>query len=199
MKRNLTTFDKVFFISVIVVFVIIALVDFLNKSQWFWDSLVAFAGLYLAYDLYIYKKLSLPAIFLGVLHLIVHTMNLYGLQIFTTGYNFDTIIHAFGGFAGAVIFFQLIKNNLKGHYFKTAIFTITFMAVMGAGAIVEIVEYGGKIFLGEGDGLFFYGLGDYGDWGNAIQDMLFNGIGALFFITILMMDNGEFYNKIFEH
>ena len=197
--RKLNLFDRTFFLTSVAIFIVIAVFDYSNKSQWFWDSLVAFGGLLLAYDLYKYRKITLPTTFLLVLHLILHTMNLYGVEMLKTGYKFDTVIHAFGGFMGAVVFFQLIKNNLSGKYFKTAIFTITILAVLGAGAIVEIVEYGGKVFLGEGDGLFFYGLGDYGDWGNAIQDMVFNGIGALFFIAIIMMDNGEFYKKIFEH
>ncbi len=197
--RKLTLFDKAFFYSVIVIFVVVAIIDFFTKSQWFFDSLVAFAGLFLAYDLYKWRKISLEAVFLMALHLIIHTMNLYGVGIFNTGYKFDALIHGFGGFVAALIFFQLIKNNLKGHYFRTAIFIITILAALGAGSIIEVVEYGGKIFLGEGDGLFFYGVGDYGDWGNAIQDMVFNGVGAAFFILLLIIDNGQFYKKYLEH
>jgi len=197
--RKLSLFDKVFFCYVILIFVLIATIDFFTKSQWFFDSIVAFTGLFLAYDLYKWRKISLEAVFLMSMHLIIHTMNLYSVSIFDTGYKFDALIHGFGGFMGAVIFFQLIKNNLKGPYFRTAIYAITILATMGGGSIIEIVEYAGKIFLGEGDGLFFYGVGDYGDWGNAIQDMVFNGVGAVFFILLLIIDNGNFYKKYLEH
>ena len=44
--------------------------------------------------------------------------------------------------------------------------------------MVEILEFVGYSFLGEGEGLLFYGTGDFGEWNNVSWDLISNTLGA---------------------
>lgn len=52
-------------------------------------------------------------------------------------------------------------------------------AALGLGAVGEIMEWLGYGILGSGKGFFYFGVGDEGEWRNAILDMSFDLAGGL--------------------
>jgi uncharacterized membrane protein YjdF len=44
---------------------------------------------------------------------------------------------------------------------------------------MEIIEFIGYSVFGEGEGLLFFGKGDFGEWYNALWDMMCNMFGAI--------------------
>jgi len=88
---------------------------------------------------------------------------------------FDMIIHTYGGFVLAVFFYRYINfkpklyDNLK---LRLAAFVI--LSVLGLSALHEVMEFLGYGLLGEGTGLFMYGLGDFGAYNDAMIDLMSN-------------------------
>lgn len=80
----------------------------------------------------------------------------------------DKVIHAFNSAAGAVFVTALFRR--LGLVLKGWEGFIVLMVVSGAGALVEIVEYGGTLVLP---------MTHVGDYANNMQDLIANLLGAL--------------------
>jgi len=115
--------------------------------------------------------------------IIMHSLYFYGAYFF--GIPFEYIMHVFGSFAVALGVDRFYNVNLPIIH---RVFLVVLITV-GIGAILEIFEWLGYAYLGEGDGIFMYGFGDYGAWQNSIVDMLFNFIGAIFSLFFIKWKN----------
>jgi len=116
-------------------------------------------------------------IFIVILFAItLHHLKLYGMFFF--GIPFDRIMHFTAGFAIALLVYQYIKTNCH-NLTKWEIFFIAIFAAAGIASMMEIIEFVGYSFLGEGEGILFYGTGDFGEWNNACWDLICNTSGAL--------------------
>ena len=78
------------------------------------------------------------------------------------------------------------------------ILVIMMFATMGVGSLVEMTEFWGYLYLGEGDGVLFFGGGDTdpvlinevgGGWINAMEDLVNNFLGGLLAIIIFIFVN----------
>lgn len=88
------------------------------------------------------------------------------------GLRFDKYVHAFNSFAGAALMTHLLKATDSRSPLMSVIIILT---VLGAGAVVEIVEYLVTITVKSN------GVGPYD---NNMQDLIANLIGALLFECI---------------
>jgi len=129
-------------------------------------------------------KMSIPVLFISVIALLMHHMKLYGNVYF--GIPFDRIQHFIGVFAIALIMYHYIEVTYNKKYFnKIAVGLVVFFIAFGIGASIEIVEFLGYSYLGEGEGVLFYGTGDFGEYNNIGWDLIANSLGALLAILIM--------------
>ncbi|HLC65002.1 MAG TPA: hypothetical protein VJI46_02640 [Candidatus Nanoarchaeia archaeon] len=103
------------------------------------------------------------------------------------GIPYDKILHFFGPMILSLIIYRTLGDN------RIPRWLLTLLIVLGVGGLIEIVEYLGFAFLGEGEGLFFFGVGDGGklinSWENAITDLMANVLGSVAGVCILALMN----------
>ena len=128
--------------------------------------------------------------FLFFLALLFHNFGVFGFyNKYPLYFQYDYITHFFGGLALGIFFFNFFKKNIDG---KVLVLFLSLLATLGVGSIIEIIEYSGYLFLGQGDGFFYFGgKGDLGRknsmteaWSNSSIDMIFNLIGGIIGIII---------------
>ena len=134
------------------------------------------AGLVLVlYAFYHIMRLRLGVTIVALAVLLLHHLKLYGM--FILGIPFDRLMHFTAGIALALIAYDYIsrRSSLK----PTEVLVIAVLVAAGVGAIMEIIEFVGYSFLGAGEGLLFFGKGDFGEWNNASWDLMNNLFGAI--------------------
>ena len=92
-------------------------------------------------------------------------------------------MHFIAGFTIALVFDRLLSEKMP--LFKR--FIVIVLCALGFGAIGEIVEWLGYGILGSGKGFFYFGVGDEGEWRNAIIDTIFNGFGGLMLAFLIAL------------
>lgn len=144
-------------------------------KEFIFDRFFAASIALATFFLYRSMKLSVPTIAVGTFALVLHHLKLY--QKVYLGIPFDHYMHFAGGFALALIFCEYFINSEKRpNYAKT--FFLSICVASGIGSFMEIIEFTGKSILGHGQGLLFYGDGDWGEYNNTAWDMINNTIGA---------------------
>ena len=169
--------------KIMAIVVIIALIllmvknHFNNRDKLILDVAVSCITIIILYKNY--KRLNLTNLSFGLalFAFLLHNLDIYDKYFLML--KFDHYMHFVGGFAVASIFDRLMHEKMR--LGKRWFFLL--MLSLGIGAAYEMMEYAGYVFLGEGPGMFFYGLGDEGQWHNAILDLVFNSIGAIFYCT----------------
>lgn len=125
-----------------------------------------------------YRKmqLRLPVVLVGIFTLILHHLKLYGNFYF--GIAFDKIMHVVAGFALALISYQYLNTIFQSKH-RLGLFLFSLFVAFGFASSVEIIEFVGYSFLGQGEGILFYGTGDFGEWNNLSWDLMGNMVGAI--------------------
>lgn len=121
-------------------------------------------------------KLSVWTIAIAASAIMLHDRYLYGNVYF--GIPFDHIIHFVAGFAVCVLFYQILLNSYKKPNL-IGVLLLSVVLAMGLTSSMETLEFIGYSFLGEGEGILFYGTGDFGEWNNMSWDMICNTLGAI--------------------
>jgi hypothetical protein len=139
-----------------------------------------FGAAVVLFFLLMYKKLHLSAqsIILVLLALGIHNLKLYG-NVYL-GLPFDRIMHFYAVFAISIAVFEFIdhcESEKCQRWWKIAF--VTILVSIGIASLVEIMEFIGYSFLGEGEGILFYGTGDFGEWNNTSWDLISNSLGAI--------------------
>ena len=127
---------------------------------------------------FIAKRTRLPVAYLGfsVFTLMLHHLKLYS-NVYA-GIPFDRFIHTLAGISIAlVIGWYLLKEQKLVP--SPSIFIVFVFLAFGIASTIEIVEFVGYATLGEGEGILFYGTGDFGEWNNISWDLISNMIGAI--------------------
>jgi len=140
----------------------------------FFTAAIALTALFLYQKI----KLNLPITVVSLITILLHHLKLYGN--FYLGIPFDRIMHFTAGFALVLIFYHYLYHSDKRknpNRWKISILAILIAA--GAASLIEIVEFVGYSSLGEGEGLLFYGTGDFGEWNNLSWDLICNTSGAI--------------------
>ncbi len=151
------------------------------------DSLVAIAVITICYLLY--RKLHLNNMAFACIGtaLVLHTSGAFGFYARPpVPWEWDLTTHVFGFFAVAVWIHGLLNDLAKEEHRKTPwmFFGVIFIT-MGAGVVVEFLEFGGFARVGFEEGFLGRGPGDIqgdwisGDYWDTIVDLWYNLIGAL--------------------
>lgn len=137
-----------------------------------------FSALAVLLVLIFYKKLhfrmwSILFLFFG---LILHHLKLYG-NVYFGFLEFDMIMHCIVPLAFAFLAYQYLYYGKKLSKIESAV--ITFFIAFGVSSMNEIIEYLGYYFLGPGEGILYYGYGDFGGYADTAWDLIMNFLGAL--------------------
>ncbi|NCO11326.1 hypothetical protein GW924_01835 [Candidatus Pacearchaeota archaeon] len=127
---------------------------------------------------FLHRIFQLPEIYVFGL-IVVGLLNLTGGLVFVEGirlYDFyfgfvklDMVIHAIGSFMAALIIYHIISTKFKKAN-KEVLLLLAALSAMGVGALFEVLELGGYIFL-ENNGV--------GDYLNNALDLFLNLVGIL--------------------
>ncbi len=162
--------------------------------EFIFDRFFTAAAILAAFLLYDKMRLNAPIVIFSLLTLLMHHLKLYGN--FYAGIPFDRIMHFTAGVALSLIFFHYFTTSrIRTNFLATALLAI--LVATGLGSMMEIMEFVGYSFLGEGEGLLFYGTGDFGEWNNSSWDMISNTLGAVLAIIVypLLMKLETLINK----
>ncbi len=114
---------------------------------------------FLALLIYERMHISIPILLFGSLPIALHSIGWYHVVWF--GLPYDHYLHFSAGLAIGLIFYESLKKTTK--ISTLGLFAITICIVGGIGSFMEIFEFLGYTFFGEGGGILFYGSGDYGE------------------------------------
>ena len=173
-KLNDTKTKNIITIIAAIIFIILG-IKYIISSRRALIFDVIFSILIVGFFYKFYNKLhqDYKSYFALIFALVLHDLFLYDTSPF--GIRFDHYMHFVGGFTIALITDRAFNEKFG----KIRRFTLLVIFALGFGVIGEIVEWLGYQVLGLGEGFFLYGIGDEGEWINAILDLIFNGLGAI--------------------
>lgn len=146
----------------------------------FFSAAIALFGYFVHRRIY----LRLYTFLIIMVVMIMHHLKLYGLTFY--GFiEFDMIMHFSAGFAIALVLYGYLKYEMNGSKFKCGL--IAFLCTVGITSLNEIIEYLGYYFLGPGEGLLFYGSGDFGAYADVAWDLICNTLGAFFAVFLAIV------------
>lgn len=167
-------------------------------SKWWLDALFAIAFLIIVTLVNRWLKLGRLGFILFNLAFVLHNMGSFGwYDCSIGGIGYDNFVHFVGSFVAAFIIFNFIARKLhirkkerrKDTVIDEHIAVMIFLVMASAaalGVLVEVVEFGGFVFLGQGEGIFFTGQGDEdsyagldGNYVDTMTDVVVNLLGSL--------------------
>jgi uncharacterized membrane protein YjdF len=169
--------------------------------EFIFDRFFTAAIILLALVLYKKMRVTLPIALVGFFALIIHHLKLYGNFYFNIP--FDRIMHFTAGFAIALIFYQYFLSQGKKSSSRLKIALLSICITAGITSFMEIIEFVGYSSLGQGEGLLFYGTGDFGEWNNLSWDLICNTSGAVFasllFSFYTIKNKKKFFKKLLKY
>lgn len=178
-------FVKYLIIVLLVIFIILTIHSFgTGNLEYIGDKILAVVALLVILWCYKSFHMNIPLALFAAFVFILHHLKLYGN--FYLGIPFDRWIHFLGVMAVALLAFQFLKyhNKMKSlNLWDVCVFS--FLTALGIASLIEVTEFIGYSFLGEGEGLLLYGTGDYGEWNNSSWDLICNTIGAFVAVTAM--------------
>lgn len=186
MRRDKTT--SILFVILLLCFAYIILHSLGTDYQFYIiDSLVAIGittCCFLLYRQFHLNNLTFACIGIGLL---LHTSGAFGFYARPpTPWEWDLTTHVFGIFAITLFAYNIISDLAKPEAKKSPwfFFAVIFVA-MGAGIVIEFLEFGGFAMAGFEEGFLGRGPGDIqgdwisGDYWDTIVDLWYNLIGAV--------------------
>jgi len=182
MKSKSITFIYRTFILFFVSVVIYSLS--LHQRHYVFDSILSAFFLtifYLYYDNLKFDTASFVFIGIGMSMHELGRFGFYGMQFF--GINWDIYTHAASSFAMAIILYHALLDRIKLD--RKWICLIIFLLTIGIALLGEFIEFGGTIFLKDGQGLL--GLeseaGPFSnvsiDYWDTMSDLAMNALGGI--------------------
>lgn len=152
------------------------------RSKAIFDVILAFILISIAWFYYDKIKLTPITAVFGEIFLIFHMLGALGwYDTYVWIVPYDAIMHYYG----PLVLFVIIFNYLRVYEKETLrLFLLAGLATLGLNAIQEVVEFVGNSVLGGGEGMFFYGAGDFGEK-NTEQDLVANFLGVLTGVAIM--------------
>ena len=190
----------------VLIFLVMIPIAYLNGVYGFIPDIMLFVILTLAYYwMFDTFRMTIPIFALLIIGHITHAMGIYGwYNISPLPIQWDHITHFFGALPYALLFFRLFEQWADTKWLTKKNFLLllaVFLAATGVGAVVEMSEFIGYLQLGTGDGALMFGPGDGiaghtgsdlidvigGGWINEGWDFIFNTIGILAGIAIMLL------------
>jgi len=174
--------------------------------------LVLIVFFYWAYDI---LDLRLPIFAALILGFLPHALGFMGFYLNSPlPIAYDHFTHFFPCLAFALVFFQFLRRFMTRRLFapKTLfLIALVILAAAGIGVIIELFEFSGFLINGFGDGGLAFGAGDActgqlvstfeeidaygGGWFNTMYDLIWNSIGVLTGVFIMILANYVFKKK----
>lgn len=191
----------------ILIFLVMIPIAYLNGVYGWIPDICVFILLtlfyYWAYDT---LRMNTPIFTLLIIAHILHAGGIFGwYHISPVPIRWEIVTHLAGGFAFSLLVFRWMEQWMEKKFTKKTCFVLIgiFLAATGLGAIVEISEFVGYLFAGEGEGAFQFGPGDGvagkegtelidalgGGWINEGWDFIYNTIGIL--VGIILMSTSR--------
>lgn len=144
-----------------------------------------YAGITLAATLVLWRRVRRldlgwkalgPLQVLLVLHMLGGITSSHGVRLYDChvafGLTYDKVVHAYAGFAAALVVFTVLSRSLPRHVPFANL--VSVLVVMGIAALWELVEYAAYALIP---------LSGVGGYDNNMQDMLANLLGATLFVA----------------
>lgn len=192
----------IIYIIFMIVYILFSVYNYLLRSQWLFDALISMAFLTLVFFVAKWFKMQKPGFILFNLALLSHNLGSFDFYAKTWGiFGYDNFVHLFASLVAGYILFNFIARKLHIKKNKTChetvvdehkwvIIILVIAAVAMLGTFIELVEFGGFMFLGQGEGLFFTGSGDVtpddlaGQYTDTMSDILVNTVGSIIGVLI---------------
>ncbi|PLW80435.1 hypothetical protein C0585_02460 [Candidatus Woesearchaeota archaeon] len=153
--------------------------SFMTGSQWIIDNSIALFTLILLILFSNVLKLKKTGFILLNLALLTHNLGTFGYYSLTWKFlAYDNLVHFISLIVIAYITFNIVSirfykvpNNRDIFEENKYLFIILVMcAAISLSVLLELVEFGGYYYLGEGEGLLLAGVGDSDPMNNGIRD-----------------------------
>src|SRR3989338_637322 len=165
--------NTIYYAGLFIFFLLLIIYRLYDEPDLFLDAIVSLLLYALFYHYHkMFHQDSLSWFFV-TFTILLHNLHLYGTS--PLGIRFDHYMHFIAGFTIALVTDRLLSERLP--LFKRVI--VLVLCALGFGAIGDVVEWLGYGILGSGKGFFYFGIGDEGEWRNAILDTIFNGLGGI--------------------
>ena len=206
-KRNWIT---VLGLLLFVLFIIIGYA--VKETAYVPDSIGFMLGILFLYFFYETFNLNLIVYIILILGFVPHSLGVFGYYAHSPIFlQWDHFTHLCPLFAFSLLFFRAAASRLTKKLFtkkNLVTFIMIFLAALGAGAVIETLEFTGFLMLGFGEGGFRFGTGDAvggdvvsatdidefgGGWFNTMYDLLWNMLGA--FLGLLVMIYFYYFHK----
>jgi uncharacterized membrane protein YjdF len=180
------------------IYVIFAVFNYLKGSQWVFDSILAMIFLTFMFIINKWLKLEKFGFVLFNIALLSHNLGTFGFYDWRWGiFAYDNIVHLLNSMVGAYIIFNFVARKLHIRERQRVKFTVVdehkiififlvLASVAMLGAVVEIIEFLGFMYLGPGEGILFFGAGDSGNvddiagqYIDTMGDIIVNTIGTI--------------------
>ena len=192
---------KVGIVSVIISIVVYLLFSFynlINGSQWIFDSISSIIFIIFVFSIRKWFKIRRFEFLLINIALVIHNLGAFGFYSWSFWIiEYDNVVHFVASVVAAYVIFdfiarklhikenQRVKSTVVDEH-KVIFITIVIASVVMLGTFIELIEYGGYVFLGKGEGIFFTGVGDSGKLGvvgehydDTMNDILVNILGSI--------------------
>lgn len=189
------------------IFFVLILMSFVWRNTGFVPDMIFFIIL-LVFFYFTYERwnLNLPIYTMLIIGFIPHALGFMGFYASTPVWiQWDHVTHFFSIFGFGLLFFNFLHQWMDRKFFthKTLfLVAVVFLAASGIGVVIEIIEFGGFLVYGFGEGALAFGAGDaapgqivtsieeieaYGvGWFNTMYDLVYNSLGALSALIVMI-------------
>lgn len=183
-KKSLYIFSVYF-----IIYLILGAISLTKKELITVDKFIA-AGFCIFFFFIAINFIVRPFIaFMAGLIFMPHILGIMGMyELASLNYHYDWLVHFSSAFVSVIAILGFLLDNTK--YTRKFFYSsfIALAATMAFGAVLELSEYWGFIFIGFGEGYLGFGAGDdsnnYGPWENSSLDSTLNLIGSFAGILI---------------
>jgi len=187
----------------ILIFLVMIPIAYLNGVYGWIPDIAVFVFVTLFYYwMYDTFRMTMPIFTFLIIAHILHAGGIFGwYYVSPVPIRWEIVTHLAGGFAFSLLIFRWMEQWLEKKFTKKTWLVIIgiFLAATGIGAVVELSEFVGYLFAGEGEGAFQFGPGDGvagkegtelidalgGGWINEGWDFVFNTGGILVGMVIM--------------
>jgi uncharacterized membrane protein YjdF len=193
----------VIYLIFLLLYLIFATYNLVGGSQWIIDNVVGIALLTFVFFVNKWLKMGKLGFILFNVALLTHNLGTFGFYSWSWKiFAYDNVVHLLSSLVGAYILFNFVSRKLhirKNQRVKETVIDehkaiVIFLVIASVamlGTIVELIEFVGFMFLGPGEGMFFFGTGDSGNtedvagqYIDTMTDIIVNTLGSILGVVL---------------